>query len=260
MNDCLLFYKKYKNHDACPFCYEARFEPDPVHPSTRRKRVPRKKLWYLPVTPKLQRMFLCPKTATQMAWHKNCEHNADELIHPACGEAWKTFDRAWTRFANEPRNVHLGLCTDGFNPFKKSSPHSIWPVFLTVYNLPPGMCMKQEYIFISMIISGPTSPGKNLDVMLRPLIEELDSLWTDGVLTYDCLKKQNFQMCVALMWTISDYPAYGMLSSWSTHGRLSCPYCMESSAVFWLPHGRKFSYFDCHRKFLPAEHPYRYND
>ena len=29
------------------------------------------------------------------------------------------------------------------------------------------------------------------------------------------------------MWTINDFPAYGMLSGWGTPGRLACPYCME---------------------------------
>jgi len=33
-----------------------------------------------------------------------------------------------------------------------------------------------------------------------------------------------FFMKAALMWTINDFPAYGMLSGWSTHGRLACPW------------------------------------
>ena len=34
------------------------------------------------------------------------------------------------------------------------------------------------------------------------------------------------------MWTINDFPAYGMLSGWSTHGKLACPYCMENNKAF----------------------------
>ena len=41
-------------------------------------------------------------------------------------------------------------------------------------------------------------------------------------------RKQNFLMRAALMWTINDFLAYGMISSWSTHGKLACPYCMEN--------------------------------
>jgi len=49
------------------------------------------------------------------------------------------------------------------------------------------------------------------------------------------------------MWTISDFPAYGMLSGWSTHGNLSCPYCMEYDKAFRLKNGGKTIFFDCHR-------------
>jgi len=53
------------------------------------------------------------------------------------------------------------------------------------------------------------------------------------------------------MWTINDFPAYGMLSGWSTHGRLACSYCMEHTKSFTLTYGQKSYWFDCHRRFLP---------
>jgi hypothetical protein len=31
------------------------------------------------------------------------------------------------------------------------------------------------------------------------------------------------------MWTINDFPAYGMVSGLSTHGKLAYPYCMENN-------------------------------
>ena len=90
-----------------------------------------------------------------------------------------------------------------------------------------------------MIILGPKNLGKKLDVFLRSLIDELKRLWLDGVNTYDIYRKENFQLRAALMWTISDFPAYGMLSGWSTYGKLSCPYCMEHRKAFRLKHGEK---------------------
>ena len=41
----------------------------------------------------------------------------DILSHPADGEAWKEFDIEWETFAADPRNIRLGLATDGFNPY-----------------------------------------------------------------------------------------------------------------------------------------------
>ncbi|XP_063942632.1 uncharacterized protein LOC135150300 [Daucus carota subsp. sativus] len=109
------------------------------------------------------------------------------------------------------------------------------------------------------MIPGPKSPGKNLDVYLRPLIDELKILWKDGVQTWDVSTQTNFNLRASLMWTISDFPAYGMLSGWSTHGKLACPYCMEHTKSFTLQKGRKPCWFDCHRRFLPADHPFRRN-
>jgi hypothetical protein len=98
-------------------------------------------------------------------------------------------------------------------------------------------------MFLSMIIPGPSSPGRNIDVCLRPLIDELTQLWSSGALTYDISKKHNFVMRAALMWTINDFSAYGMVSGWSTHGKLACPYCMESNKAFTLTNWGKASFF-----------------
>ncbi|GLU11297.1 hypothetical protein SLE2022_280530 [Rubroshorea leprosula] len=119
------------------------------------------------------------------------------------------------------------------------------------------MCMRPEFTFLTLVISGPKSLGKNIDVFLRPLIDDLKRLWLSGVETFDSFRKQNFTMRAMLMWTITDFPGYGMVPGWSTHGRLSCPYCMEMTRAFYLQNGRKISFFDCHRQFLPASHQYR---
>jgi hypothetical protein len=66
-------------------------------------------------------------------------------------------------------------------------------------------------------------------------------------------------MRAALMWTINDLPAYGMVSGWSTHGKLVCPYCMENNKAFTLTNGGKASFFYCRRRFLPPNHRYRKN-
>jgi len=55
-------------------------------------------------------------------------------------------------------------------------------------------------------------------ICFQSLINELKSLWSSMTLTYDVLRKQNFQVKVALLWTINDFPVYVMVSGWSTHG------------------------------------------
>ncbi|CAN1820113.1 hypothetical protein LINPERHAP1_LOCUS28970 [Linum perenne] len=63
-------------------------------------------------------------------------------------------------------------------------------------------------------------------------------------------------MKAALMWTISDFPGYAMLSGWSTNGRLACPACNKETYSQWLKYGRKFCYLG-HRRFLPSRHVFR---
>jgi hypothetical protein len=182
------------------------------------------------------------------------------MVHPSDDEAWKHFNSVHPHFSAESRNVRLGLCTNRFNPFRSfGAPYSYWPVILTVYNLPLGMCMRPEFMFLFMVIPGPSSLVGNIDVCLRSLIDELAQLWSSEALTYDISRKQNFLMRAALMWTINDFPAYGMLSGWSTHGKLACPYCMENNKVFTLTNGGKASFFYCLHRFLPHNHRYRKN-
>ena len=195
-----------------------------------------------------------------MRWHSTYPRVSGTMAHPSDAEAWKHFDNTYPDFAEEPRNVRLGLCTDGFAPFGQfGKSYSCWPVMVTPYNLPPEMCMKKQFIFLSLIVPGPSNPKQNLDIYLQPLIHELNELWTTGILTYDVSMKQNFQLKAALMWTINDFPAYGMLSGWGTAGENACPYCMKRTKSFWLKHSRKHSWFDCHRQFLPINHPFRRN-
>jgi hypothetical protein len=40
-----------------------------------------------------------------------------------------------------------------------------------------------------------------------------------GVETWDEDKKEKFTLHALLLWTINDFPAYAMLSGWSTKGK-----------------------------------------
>jgi len=110
---------------------------------------------------------------------------------------WRYFQELHPLFTEEPHNVYLGLCTNGFNPFGMWRNQSLWPVILTPYNLPPGMCMNTEYLFLTILNSGPNHPRGSLDVFLRPLIEELKELWSMGIDAYDVSLNHNFNLSSA---------------------------------------------------------------
>jgi hypothetical protein len=70
--------------------------------------------------------------------------------------------------------MRIGLVTDGFSLYNPSAAlYSCWPVFAISYNFPPSLCMKYEYMFLCLIIPSLDHPGTRLNVMLKPLIEEL---------------------------------------------------------------------------------------
>ena len=252
VNNCILYYKENANLTECLVCNEPRYDMN-----RRSGSVPRKVLRYFPVGPRLQRLYMSSKIAKHMRWHERQgrDEDGEVLTHPRDGEAWKHFDRSFPDFASDCRNVRLGLAADGFSPTGDMSiPYTIWPVILFPYNLPPNMCMKKEYNFLTLLVPGPNSPGKCLDVYMRPLVDELKSLWVNGLATYDRHEEDCFRMRAAVIWTVSDFPAYGMLSGQQTKGYYACPVCMDD--VNSSRHANKTCYLG-HRRWLDQNHPWR---
>ncbi|KAL0287726.1 UNVERIFIED_CONTAM: hypothetical protein Sangu_2681000 [Sesamum angustifolium] len=141
------------------------------------------------------------------------------MCYPSDVEAWRYFDWTHPDFVAEPHNVRLGLYTYGFVPHRYyGHTYTCWSVIATQYNLPTGMCMSSEYMFLMMLITGPSNSKYLIDAYLEPLIEELQILWHVGVLTRDSAKDETFTMRTALICIVNVLPTYGMASGWSTAG------------------------------------------
>ncbi|KAL5538476.1 hypothetical protein UlMin_035499 [Ulmus minor] len=255
-NDCALFWNENSTSETCPVCYESRWKMQ----AGRRmgKNVPHKVLRYFPLAPRLKRLFATSKTAKLMRWHRAGKSTDDNVMrHPVNGRAWKDFDRTHPVFADDVRNVRLGLAADDFNPFNNMSiSYSVWSV-VTTYNFPPWLCMKLEYLMLSLLIPGPQSPGKDMNGFLRPLIEKLKELWENGIDTRDTGNDRKvFKMRVALLWMVNDFPARSSLSGWSGQAHKACPTCNEDTPSMRVI--GKTAYFG-HRRFLPSTHRWRSN-
>ncbi|GJV64276.1 retrotransposon gag domain, retroviral aspartyl protease [Tanacetum coccineum] len=101
----------------------------------------------------LQRLYKSSHSAKEMTWHATGKcTEPGKMQYPIDGRAWKDFDT----------------------------------MILTTYNLPPWLCMKESSFMLTLLIPGPKSPGKDIDVYLRPLIDNLKDLWAKpGVETID---------------------------------------------------------------------------
>ena len=180
------------------------------------------------------------------SWQKK---NDGLLRHPADSPQWKTIDHLYPELGAEPRNLQLGLASDGTNPFGNlSTSHGSWPVLLMIYNLPPWLCMKRKYMMLCMMIAGSRQPGNDIDVYLTPLIEDLRKLWVDGIDVYDANVGQTFLLRAMIFCTVNDFPAYGNLSRYGVKGHHACPICEQNMSFIQLKHGKKTVYTR-HRDF-----------
>ena len=149
------------------------------------------------------------------------------------------------------------MSTDGVNPFgNQSSTHSTWLVVLSVLNLPPWLCKKRKYLMLSILVSGPKQPGDRIDVYLRPLVDDLQTLWRPGVEeVWDEFEHKYFTLHAMLFTTINDNPAHRNLSGQSKRNDEACPRCLDETCSLWLRKSKKFVFLG-HRCFLHKKHPY----
>ena len=202
-NDCILYRGEYEELDECPVYEAKRYkimqnDPGDVDGESAREKVPAKVMWYFPIIPRLKRLFRNNTNAKLMGWHKE-ERKKDQLMrHPTNGSQWRNVDRQFPDFDSDPRNIRFGLSTDGMNPFGEwGSSHSTWHVTLCMFNLPSWLCMMRKYILMLTLIQCPKQPGNDIDVYLRPLVDELLLLWKpEGVRVSDEYKQENLSIFV----------------------------------------------------------------
>ena len=91
--------------------------------------------------------------------------------------AWR---KAYSRegiFKEDPRGVLLALCTDGVNPFAHNKVlYSMWPIMLTLLNLPRNLRNKYTSIRLVGIVPSngaqePHSLNPYLDILVDELLE-----------------------------------------------------------------------------------------
>ncbi len=102
------------------------------------------------------------------------------------------------------------MALDGVNPFgENNNVWSTWQILLLIYNLLPWLATKKFFMFLSIIILKHESvKNTNFNVLIAPLIEELQELW-EGVRGLDIIQpigRRQFLMRAILMWTIHDFP------------------------------------------------------
>jgi len=217
-NDCILYHgKENEKLTECPECGVSRYKRrNDGGDEDKRHGAPWKVVWYFPIIPRLKRLFATAKDAQLLSWHKEGRKNDGYLRHPVDAIQWRVIDSKYASFKDEPRNIRFALSTDGMNPFgNRSSSHSVWPVLLSIYNIPSWLCNRRKYMMMPLLISGPHQPGNDIDVYLRLVVDELKRLWSDGVKVYDGFKRESFKLRAMVLTSITDVLGHRCLSGQS---------------------------------------------
>jgi len=92
---CMLYYKDDANLNSCKFCEKPRFKR-----LSSGNMVVVKAMHYLPLIPRLKRLYASMSSAPHMRWHFENRRPPGVMCHPSDGEAWKHFDRTYPDFAS----------------------------------------------------------------------------------------------------------------------------------------------------------------
>ncbi len=190
-----------------------------------------------PLVARLFWIYQAPAIAELMTWHNKNWSTDGKVRHTHDSKAWAHINATWPEFVVDPKHIQLGFATNGFDPFgEKSSSWSTWPVMFFNYNLPLWLLTKRFFVIVSLIIpSLKNVKVANFDVYLEPVIEELEELWK-GVARLDVLQPpgcRTFVLRAMLMWTIHDFPGYGLVSGCQHQGYKACPPCGSSTMSRW---------------------------
>src|ERR1043165_3087025 len=101
--------------------------------------------------------------------------------------------------------------------------HTVPGPCLYAYTTFPWKCMKKKYITMCMLVQGPKQPGTDLNLYLQLLKEELQTLWKEGVNTWDAAAQQS--MKATMITTVQDYLEYGYFSGQVVQGFYACVRC-----------------------------------
>jgi hypothetical protein len=99
-NFCMLYYLENAEMTKCMTCEHSHYKPRTGRGKTL---VAYKKLRYFPITSRLQRLFISPRTAEHMTWHQSHDVVDGVMVHPSDGEEWKHFNSVHPHFSAESR-------------------------------------------------------------------------------------------------------------------------------------------------------------
>ncbi|CAE6488550.1 unnamed protein product [Rhizoctonia solani] len=173
VNSCICFLGKYRNLTSCPYCKEARFNS---------ANSPRRLFRYSPLIPQLRALFQDPEMVEKLGYRVLCDALREYGVIQDVFDSEHYLRLRETlldpegnyHFFDDPRDIALGVSTDGFTLFKRRRRglSTAWPIIIINYNLHPRIRTRLENVLCVGVIPGPKQ-CKDLNSFLVPLLDEL---------------------------------------------------------------------------------------
>ncbi|THU87005.1 hypothetical protein K435DRAFT_584855, partial [Dendrothele bispora CBS 962.96] len=120
VNSCCCFVGPHVNESHCPYCNESRY-------FTGTKR-PRKRFTYIPLIPRLTSFYKSPSMVHKMKYRDDYSVSNTRMRDIYDGQLYKNLREKHVtvgdttfphKFFQHPRDIALGLSTDGFAPWRR---------------------------------------------------------------------------------------------------------------------------------------------
>ena len=161
---------------------------------------------YLPIGPRLVRLFGTANLSQIVQAHglHSSENQHINDIHSST--AWKLAYSNDGQFEGDCRAISFAVNTDGVNPFSHNKiSYSMWPIILTVLNLPRSVHHSFANVWLAGIVPGNKSKEpNNLDPYLSILVDELLAITNKEV--FDAYQDAPFTLKVNVLLYVLDYP------------------------------------------------------
>ena len=222
----LCSFVKYPNH-----CHQSKRKPcqSPLFKETTavNKHLQAIKVYpYFPLKLSIQRLVLRPGFLRECEEWRERERTIPENIlgDISDGLVWKSFKE---HFLSSPFSYLLTINVDWFQPFKRTE-YSVGGIYATIQNLPREKRYKEENAILIGIIPGPKEPSLSIDTYLKPLINELKSMYVNGI-SVSTPQGTQITVRVAVSCISCDIPATRKVCGFLSHNaNLGCNKCYKN--------------------------------
>jgi hypothetical protein len=215
---------------------------------------------YSPLIPQLRALFLDPDMVEKLGYRVLCDQIREDGVIQDVFDSEQYLKLRETlldpegnyHFFDDPRDIALGVSTDGFTLFKRRRCgfSTAWPILITNYNLHPRIRNRLENVLCVGVIPGPKQ-CKDLNSFLVPLLDELLELEAGvegSTPPGPGLKGSNFVFRAFLIIIFGDIPAVAKMLMMKGHNAAKpCRSCLISGVLCQLERNSVY--------YVPLAHP-----